>query len=110
MGTDIRRTSIMARKTERKYPPREYIPYQNNPNVVVYYELQVGRDLMVPKTKFKKKYDRDIYQFLCLAHHIPNDNTWVDAYSVTRGSRHSIRVEDIQRVVKPKRSRRKKVE
>ena len=98
----------MARKTEANRAPIEYIPYKTNPDVVVYYELQVGKDLMVPKTKFKKKYDRDTYQFLWLAHHIKNDNTWVDAYSVSRGSRHSIRVEDIQRVVKPKRSRAKK--
>lgn len=99
----------MAKK-EKKPLPLEYVPYQNNPNVIVYYELQVGKDMLVPKAKFKKKYDRDTYQFLWMAHHIENDNTWVDAYSVSRGSRHSIRLEDIQRVVKPKRSRRKKID
>jgi hypothetical protein len=89
--------------------PREYIPYVDNPNVVVYYELQFGKDVMVGGTKFKKRYDRDTYQFLWMAHHIPNDNTWVDAHSVSRGSRHSIRIEDIQKVIKPKRSRVKKI-
>lgn len=99
----------MGRRKERKGPPKEYIPYADNPQVYVRYELQFGKDLMVPGTKFKKKYDRDIYRFLHLAHHIPNDNTWVDAYSISRGSRHSIAITDIQKIVKPKKSRVKKV-
>jgi len=97
----------MAKKNGK--PPVEYVPYHNNDNVVVYYELQFKRDVMVPGTKFKIKYDRDTYQFLRLAHHIKNDTTWVDAMSVSRGSWHSVRVENILKVVKPKRSRVKKV-
>lgn len=93
----------------KKRPPVEYIPYQNNPEVCVYYELEFGRDVLVPGTKFKKKYDRDTYRFLWMAHHIAHDNTWVDAYSVSRGSRHSIRLDDIQKIVKPKRSYKKRV-
>jgi hypothetical protein len=90
-------------------PPLQYVPYRNNPHIYIVHELQFGKDLMVNGTKFKRKYDRDVYKFLWLAHHSLHDSTWVDAYSVSRGSRHSIRIEDIQRVVKPKRSRAKKV-
>lgn len=98
----------MARLQKRVGAPKEYIPYQHNPDVNIYYELQFGNDVMTDGTKFKRKYDRDIYQFLWMAHHIPNDSTWVDAYSMSRGSRHSISIEDIQKIVKPKRGRAKK--
>jgi hypothetical protein len=94
----------------KRRPPVEYIPYKDNPNVYVVYELQFNKDLMVPGTKFKIKYDRDIYIFQRLAHHIPNDNTWVDAISSTRGSWHSVRIDSIKGVVKAKKSRRKKVD
>ena len=93
----------------RKRPPLEYVPYQNNPNVYVSYELPFGKDIIKPGDKIKVKFDRDIYTFLRLAHHIKNDNTWVDCISVKKGSWHSIRVENIQRVLRPKRSRRKKI-
>jgi len=89
-------------------PPKEYVPYQYNPNIRVVYELKFKKDTMINGTKFKRRYDRDVYQFLWLAHHIGHDTTWVDAYSMKRGSRHSIRIEDIQKIIKPKRSRVKK--
>lgn len=88
--------------------PREYIPYQNNDDVYVEYELAFKNDVMKPGDKFKIKFDRDTYRFLRLAHHIKNDSTWVDAMSVSRGSWHSIRIDTIQRIVRPKKSRRKK--
>jgi hypothetical protein len=95
--------------SKRKPIPREYIPYQNNEHVVVYYELAFKNDTIRPGDKFKRKFDRDTYVFLRLAHHIKNDSTWVDALSEQRKSWHSIRIEDIQKVIRPKKSRRKKI-
>lgn len=95
--------------TKKKALPREYLPYENNDNVYVVYELEFKNDVIRPGDKFKCKFDRDTYVFLRLAHHIPHDNTWVDAMSATKGSWHSIRVENIQRVIRPKKLRRKKV-
>lgn len=96
-------------KVKKMGAPIEYIPYQNNDNVVVQYELQFGKDLIQPGDRVKIKFDRDVYQFVRLAHHIKHDNTWIDCMSVSRGSWHSFRLERIQRKIKPKRSRVKKV-
>ena len=94
---------------KKKSMPREYVPYQNNDDVYVSYELEFKNDVIRPGDRFKRKFDRDTYVFLRLAHHIKNDSTWVDALSDNRKSWHSIRIEDIQKVIRPKRSRRKKV-
>lgn len=93
----------------KKRTPIEYIPYKNNDNVYVEYQLEFKTDMILPGDKLKIKFDRDVYQFLRLAHHIKNDTTWIDCISVSRGSWHSFSLDKIQRKVKPKRSRRKKV-
>lgn len=92
----------------KKPLPIEYIPYQNNDQVYVQYELAFKDDVIRPGDKIKKRFDRDTYVFQRLAHHIGNDTTWIDTISTAKGSWHSIRVEDIQRVVRPKKLRRKK--
>lgn len=92
----------------KKALPIEYIPYQNNDQIFVQYELAFKNDVIKPKDRIKKKFDRDTYIFLRLAHHIGNDTTWIDVISESRGSWHSIRIEDIQRVIRPKKSRRKR--
>ena len=89
--------------------PREYIPYEHNDHVVVFYELEFRNDVMKPGDKFKRKFDRDTYTFLRLAHHIKNDSTWVDCLSDSKKSWHSVRVADIQSIIRPKKSRRKKI-
>jgi hypothetical protein len=94
---------------KKKKPPIEYVPYRNNPHVYVYYELEFGKDVIKPGDKIKIKFDRDTYTFLRLAHHSKHDTTWVDCISLKKGSWHSFRVEDVQRVIRPKRSRRKKI-
>jgi hypothetical protein len=107
VGTLDGRNEVMVQR--KQSIPREYIPYQNNDNVYVAYELAFKNDIIKPGDKFKKKFDRDTYVFLRLAHHIKNDSTWVDALSMSKKSWHSIRVEDIQKVIRPKKSRRKKI-
>lgn len=92
----------------KKRPPVEYIPYRHNENVYVVYELQFGKDMILPGDKIKIKFDRDTYRFMRLAHHIANDNTWIDCISLKKGSWHSFSIDRIQRKVKPKRSRVKK--
>jgi hypothetical protein len=94
---------------KKKSAPKEYVPYRNNPYVYVYYELEFGKDVIKPGDKIKIKFDRDTYTFLRLAHHSKHDTTWVDCISLKKGSWHSFRVEDVQRVIRPKRSRRKKI-
>lgn len=82
--------------------------YVHNDNITVQYELQFGKDLLKPGTKIKIKYMRGVFRFRCLAHNIPLDRTWIDCLDVEAGSWHSFRVDQIKRVVKPKRSRAKK--
>lgn len=94
---------------KKKTVPREYIPYVNNDQIYVSHELLFKNDVIKPGDKIKRKYDRDEYVFMRLAHHIGHDTTWVDAMSVTSGTWHSIRIDDIKCVIRPKRLRRKKV-
>jgi hypothetical protein len=108
MGSKFRGDEIMA-LNKKSSVPRQYIPYQNNDNVYVAYELEFKNDVIKPGDKFKKKFDRDTYVFLRLAHHIKNDSTWVDALSETNKSWHSIRIEEIHRVIRPKKRRRKRI-
>jgi hypothetical protein len=109
VGTVNRWRGIQVSLGKRNQMPREYIPYQNNDNVYVEYELAFKGDVLKPGDKFKIKFDRDVYIFLRLAHHIKNDTTWVDAMSDSRGSWHSIRIETIQKIIRPKKLRKKKV-
>lgn len=92
----------------KKRLPVEYVPYRNNDQVYVQYELAFKGDVIKPGDKIKRRFDRDTYVFQRLAHHTGNDTTWIDTISLSRGSWHSIRIEDIQRVIRPKKLRRKR--
>lgn len=83
--------------------------YLFNTNIVVQYELQFKDDLIKPGNLIKIKNDRATYKFRCFAHNVVEDETWIDCMDVDRGSWHSFRIDKIKCLVKPKRSRRKKV-
>lgn len=83
--------------------------YGYNDDIHVQWELAFGKDVIVPGTQIRFKNDRGYYKFRCLAHNKELDVTWIDAVNVMTQAIHSFHVARLKCVVKPKRSRRKKV-
>lgn len=78
-------------------------------NIYVQYELEFGKDLIKAGDLIKIKNQRTTYRFRCLAHNISLEKTWIDCMDVGTGAWFSFRPEKIKCLVKPKKSRRKKV-
>lgn len=83
--------------------------YGFNDDICVKYELEFRGDLIKPGNLIKIKNDRATYKFRCLAHNIKLDSTWIDCMDTSNGAWRSFRIDKIKCLVKPKRSRRKKV-
>ncbi len=82
--------------------------YPINEDIHVQYELSFGQDIIKPGNKIRIKNDRTIYQFRCLVHNSKLDTTWIDCISADGGWR-SFRIEKLKCLVKPKKSRKRKV-
>lgn len=83
-------------------------PYSANPHISVQYELNFGKEVVVPGDKLKFKGERQTFTFVRLAHNAKLDVTWIDCLS-PQGETRSFHVGKLKTVVRPKRSRRKKV-
>lgn len=86
----------------------EYIPYSNNENIHVFYELEFLKDVIKPGDKIKFKNIRGSFVFLHMAHNSEKDVTWIDCRSVETGEYRSFYVERLKGLIREKRSRRKK--
>lgn len=82
--------------------------YIFNDDIDVQYELHFEKDVIKPGNPIRIKNQRGIYKFRCLAHNIKLDETWFDCIG-PEGSWHSFPVSKLKCLVKPKRSRRRKV-
>ncbi len=94
--------------TKRKAIKVTKLRHGFNTDIAIFWELEFGKDVLVPGTKFKIKNDRNIYIFDCFAHNTKLDISWVDARCVETGEFRSFRVDKIKSVVKNKSSRAKK--
>ena len=84
-------------------------PYFVNPDITVQYELHFNKETILPGDKIKFKNIRGTFVFVRLAHNSKIDTTWIDCVDpVTRGTR-SFHLTKLKAVIRPKRSRRKKV-
>jgi hypothetical protein len=79
---------------------------KENPSWDIAYEYQFKKDLIVPGTKLKIKGERGEFTFQRIVHHKEKNVTWIDCYSMT-GYR-SFYIDMLNRVVKPKKFRKKK--
>lgn len=95
---------MVKRKPKRK----ELTPYWYNPHISVFYELEFGKKLLVPGTRFKVRGCRGVFIFHKLVHHSKLDKTWVDCMDDNNGEYRSFYVEKIKAVVPPKRSMKDK--
>ncbi len=81
--------------------------YSSHPDIEAEFSYQFGRDLLEPGTRFRIKHKRGEFKFRCIAKNTRTGAVWVDCMEVGSAFR-SFRLDQIQRVVKPKRPRRKK--
>lgn len=81
--------------------------YATHPDIVAEFEYEFGRDTLVPGTMIRIKHKRGEFKFRCIARNTRTGAEWLDCLEGTAAFR-SFRLDQIQRVVKPKRPRRKK--
>lgn len=89
------------------YVPKE--DYSINDDIVVYYELDFYGDTIKPKDLIRFKRVRGKYRFRFWAHNIKLDSTWIDCVDVSTGEFKSFRIDKLKGVIRPKKSRRKKI-
>lgn len=77
-----------------------------NPNWTIWYEYQLGKDILVPGTPVKIKYERGVYKFEKYVINSKTRTEWIDVTG-PEGYR-SFYTEQIKGVVKPKRTRKKR--
>lgn len=95
----------MARK--KRVP--ETLPYWHNENIHVFYELEFGKDVIKPGDPIKIKNTRGKFKFLKLVHNSEKDITWIDCMDIKDGQFRSFYIDMLKGVIRPKRSRRKKL-
>lgn len=91
-----------AKKTELK-------PYWNNPNISVFYELEFGKEIIVPGTNIKIKNARGSFKFIKMVHNSNKDVTWIDCVDNSTGEFKSFYIDRLKSIIKNKRSRDKVV-
>ena len=93
----------------RKKRSSQNLPYGHNEKIYVYYELEFGKDVIKPGDPIKIKNTRGKFKFLKLVHNSELDVTWIDCMDIKDGQFRSFYLETLKGVIRPKRSRRKKL-
>lgn len=83
--------------------------YDNHPDIVVKYEYQHGKDLILPGAKIRIKNQRGTYKFRCWARNTDLEVEWIDCMEEINGAWCSYRPDKLKGLVKPKRPRKRKV-
>jgi len=86
----------------------EYIPYANNEDIHVFYEVEYLKDTIKPGDKIKFKNIRGPFTFIHMAHNSKLDVTWLDCRNNATGEYRSFYIEKLKGLVRDKKSRRKK--
>ena len=84
-------------------------PYNHNPHISCYYELNFGKDVIKPGDKIKVKGARGYFIFHKWAHNSELDISWVDCMSEATGEFRSFYLDSIKSVYRAKKSIRKKL-
>jgi hypothetical protein len=74
-----------------------------------YDELAFGKDTVVNGTKIRFKNRRGVFTFRALIHNVDKDVTWIDCFEDKTGRMRAFYVGELKSVVKPKKSRAKKI-
>jgi len=84
------------------------LPY-NNPDIVVYTELEFGKDIIKPGDKIKIKNARGYFIFHKWVHNTHLDVTWIDCMNPNTGEFRSFYMDNLKGVHRAKKSIRKKL-
>lgn len=85
--------------------------YANSDHIHVQYEFDFeGEPVVANKTILRMKNTYGTFKFRCLAHNIQTDRTWIECIDNKSGAWRAFPVDKLKGIVKPKKSRRKKVE
>ena len=84
-------------------------PYFHDDNIHVYYELEWGKDVIKPGDVIRIKNTRGTFRFLKWVHNSTKDVTWIDCMDIKDGQFRAFYMETLKGVVRPKKSRRKKI-
>jgi hypothetical protein len=80
-----------------------------NPNIYWYPTLEFGKDTIESGTIIRFKNRRGTYKFRGLYHNTELDVTWIDCFEQSTSRMRAFYVDELKCVVKPKRSRVKKL-
>lgn len=83
--------------------------YGTNPNCYWYPTLQFGKDLIENGTTIRFKNRRGVFKFQSMVHNTELDVTWINCFQPSTGHMRAFYVDELKCVVKPKRSRAKKI-
>lgn len=84
-------------------------PYNLNPEIFVYYELDFNKETITPGFRLKFKKRQGVFQFRFWAHNSKIDKTWIDCIDTNTGEFRAFPIEDLKSIVKLKKSRKKPV-
>lgn len=84
-------------------------PYSHNQSIVLYYEFPFGKDVIKPGDTIRIRNLRGTFKVFKFVHNMEKNVQWVDCMDNKTGEFKSFYVEKIKTVVRPKRSRRKKL-
>ena len=80
-----------------------------NPNIYKYDTLEFGKDTLGNGTKVRFKNRRGVFVFRGLYHNSAKDVTWVECLEEKTGRMRAFYVGELKSVVRPKKSRAKKI-
>jgi len=80
-----------------------------NPDIYWYPTLDFGKDVVESGTMIRFKGRRGVYKFRGLYHNKNLDVTWIDCFEEKTGRMRAFYVDELKAVVKPKKSRAKKL-
>lgn len=84
-------------------------PFYFNDSISVFYELEFNKDVIRPGDIIRFKGIRGTFLFTKWVHNSEKDVTWIDCLDRTTFQHRSFYIQHLKGIVKPKRSRRKKV-
>ena len=98
--------------SSRKRLPKNFVqlkPYWWAPHIVGYDSLEFNKDIIKPGDKVRIKGRRGIFTFRGWYHNTQSDSQWLDLVEDNTGHFRSFHVGTLRSVIRPKRSRRKKI-
>lgn len=95
---------------KRNKPKVESVPFPNNDSIVIKYEIEHGKDTIVPGDKILFKNTRGRFKFVKLVENHSKNVVWIDCIEEKTHTFRSFYLERLKAKVKPKRPRRKIVQ